>query len=250
MISFNSYNLSSAYLIVNNLNKSDSPIRDIQSESLSFQDGFNVLSSFWRERRIVIGGTIEADSATHLGTLLDELKLNLSGLNKNLDVDYGGSTRRYKATLTKFEAPEDFFNINHIPYSCEFTCQPFGYDTTITNFSSDDVTSSSKNLTTTIAGTYKPLPIISISFDTALGVTGLTFTNNTNGDVISITKAISAGGLLRIDTEKNIVTYNGVQIDFSGPMPMFEVGSNSLTIAVTSTSHRYDLDIDYTARYL
>ena len=250
MISFNGNNLESSYLIINKLNKSDAPERELYSEALSFQDGFEIIRGYWRSRKIVIGGMMDATSASHLGTLLDSLKENLSGINKNLDVDYGGSTRRYKGTLAGLSAPEEFYNITHLPYTAEFLCQPFGYGTSTVSITASDVTASSHTETFTVTGTYKPLPTITITFTAESGASSVTITQMDTGDQTLIEQAFTANDVLIINTETQKVTLNAVNIDFTGPIPEFATGSNSLNIAVSSTSHTYDLDVEYTPRYL
>lgn len=250
MISFDSHDLSTAYLLVNRLNKSDAPFRDLQVEQLAFNDGFVIASDFWRSRTIKIAGMIDASSSGHLASLLDTLKQDLSGVNKNLDVDYGSSTRRYKGTLNRLEAPEDFYNITHLPYTAEFICQPFGYGTSSVNISSDDITASSRTVTSTIQGTFRPLPVITITFTSETGASAVSFTNNTTGDTITITQAFNAADVVIINCEEQKVTVNGTQVDFSGPIPLFEVGSNEMIISVPATARDVDLDIDYTPRYL
>ena len=250
MISFNGNNLESAYLIINRLNKSDAPQRELQNEVLSFQDGHSVIADFWRSRSISISGMINATSAAHLGTLLDTLKGDLSGKEKNLDVDYGGGTRRYVGTMTALNAPEEFYNITHLPYTAQFICQPFGKETSVTTFSSNDITASTETDSITTTGSYKPQPLIQITFDSATAVTGVSFENTTTGDTISITETIVAGDVLIIDTETHKVTLEGTQVDFDGPMPDFVLGLNSFSIEVDSTAHQYDLEITYTPTYL
>lgn len=250
MISFDSNALSSAYLIVNRLNKSDAPSRDLQVDPLAFNDGFVLPTDFWRSRTVVIGGTIVADSAAQLGTLLDQLKQGFAGVNKNLDVDYGSGTRRYKATLRRFEAPEDFYNITYLPYEAEFICQPFGYDTQSINVSSDDMTASSRTVEMTVVGTYRPLPIITITFSTETGASAVGVTNNTTGDAITVTQAFNAADVLIINCEEQKVTVNGVQVDFAGPIPLFATGENELVVSIPATARNVDIDIDYFPRYL
>ena len=250
MISFDSNNLESAYLIINRLNKSDAPQRELQSEVLSFQDGHSIVTDFWRSRTVAIAGIINATGASHLGTLLDTLKGNLSGKEKNLDVDYGGGTRRYVGTLTAFNAPEEFYNIDHLPYSAEFICQPFGKETTVTQFSSLDITGSTETDSITTTGSYKPQPVIQMTFDSATAVSGVSFENTTTGDTISITETIVTDDVLIIDTETHKVTLEGSQVDFDGPIPDFVLGLNSFSIEVDSSAHQYDLQINYTPTYL
>lgn len=250
MISFDSNNLESAYLIINKLNKSDAPSREVQSEVLSFQNGFNIVSNFWRSRSIIIGGMINHTSAANLASQLDTLKQNLSGVNKNLDVDYGSGTRRYKGTLTRLEAPEEFYNITHLPYTAEFLCQPFGYATSNQTLTSNNITTSPKSETLSVIGTYKPQPIITITFDSENGASACAFTNTTTGDTITITQNFNASDILVINTETHKVTLNGTQVDFSGPIPSFALGSNSLSISVPATARQYDLSIVYTPTYL
>lgn len=250
MISFNGNNLESAYLIVNKLNKANAPTREIQSETLSFQDGFNVVADFWRSRTIAISGTITATTANDLATQIDLLKMNLSGVNKNLDVDYGASTRRYVGTLTKLEAPEEFYNITHLPYTAEFLCQPFGYATSNQVLSGNGVTGSVYTNTLTVIGTYKPQPIFSLAFNTENAASAVSFSNSTTGDTITITHNFQADDVLYINTETHKVTLNGVQVDFTGPMPDFVVGENNISISVPATARNYDFSIIYTPTYL
>lgn len=250
MISFNGNTIESAYVLVNKLNRYGTGERDIYSETLSFQDGFEVLRSYWRSRTIILEGTLDATSSDHLGTLLDTLKSNLSGINKNLDIDYAGGTRRFKGTLTKLEAPEDFYNITHLPYTAEFLCQPFGYATTNVSITASDVTAGTHTETFTVTGTYKPQPIITITFTAESGATAVSVENETTGETIVIEQNFSVDDVLVINTETQKVTLNGTQIDFSGPMIDFDIGSNTVNIDVSSTSHTYDLDITYNPRYL
>lgn len=250
MISFNSNDLQTAYLLVNKINKSDAPARELHSENLSIQDGFVVVSNYWRSRTITIAGTLDASSSAHLGTLLDELKENLSGVNKNLDVDYAGGTRRYKATLSKLDAPEDFYNITHLPYTAEFVCQPFGYGTSEISFTSSDVTAASQDETLTITGTYRPNPLITITFGTSASATSVVLTNTSTGDIITISDTFTDGDVLAINTDTHKVTKNGTQIEFSGPMPGFVTGTNYITIDMSGTTINYDLVITYTPLYL
>jgi phage-related protein len=250
MITFNSYSLENSYLLINQINKSDAPAREINYESLSFQDGFTVVSGYWRSRTIVIRGTLDAISTNHMGALLDELKKNLSGINKNLDVDNGAVARRYKATLTRFEAPEDHYNITHLPYTAEFICQPFGYGTVVDEITSEDNFELSYTDLYPFSGSYKPQPHITLSFDSATDATGVTITNHTTGDTIEIETDISSDDVIVINTEACKVTKNGQQIDFYGPIPSFIPGDNSVTFDIAATAAQYDLSITYTPRYL
>lgn len=250
MISFDGNNLESAVVLINKLNRFDGAVRDLQVEFMSFQDGFYIPSDYWRSRTIKLSGMINSASASDMATQVDSLKQYLSGVNKNLDIDYGSGTRRFKATLKDLQAPEEFYNITHLPYQAEFICQPFGYATSNTTFSSSDITTASHSGSHDVVGTYKPQPIITITFDSATSVTALTFTNTTTGDAITVTTALAASDVLVINTETHKVTKNGSQIDFTGPIPEFSTGTNEYTIAVTSTSHQYDLSISYLPRYL
>lgn len=250
MISFNGNNLESAYLLVNKVNKFDAPSRELLSETLTTQDGFELIRGYWRNRRIVIGGTLDASSSSHLGSLIDELKGNLSGINKNLDLDYGGETRRYKGTLSSFEAPEDFYNITHISYTAEFLCQPFGYAPTSISITADDVTASDHSETFSVIGSYNPQPVITLTFSAESGASAVSLENETTGETILIEHDFEADDVLTINTETHKVTVNSTQVDFDGPIIAFSTRDNTIKVAVDSSSHTYDLSITYTPRYL
>ncbi|MHC1728060.1 MAG: hypothetical protein AB9866_19000 [Syntrophobacteraceae bacterium] len=250
MITFNGYALESSTLSIIKLNRFDAAERDLQEEQQSFNDGFFIPSDFWRKKSFHIDGLITADTAADLATAVDTLKQNLAGVRKNLDVPYGSGTRRFIATLSKFSAPEEFYNITHLPYSAEFICEPISMATSSTNYSLDSKTTSPFTGSVTTTGTYRPLPIIILTFSAANTGTEIKFQNLTTGDEITITRNFTTGAIFVINTETHRVTHNGTEIDFTGPIPQFIIGLNSLNVIVTATSFNVNLDIDYVQRFL
>ncbi len=245
-ITFNSYNLQDSNYITKKVTHRKFPSRIILSEPKSRRDGFNVVDKYYERKVIILEGIIVAATASALRTKIDDLKKNIRGTDKEFDIDYGGETIRYKATVQSIDIPEDFFHITFVPFVIELLCHPLGTATSTTNHSDDNIIASPHNSSLTITGSESPLPVITLTVDAETDMTVLKFKNTTTNTEIIITRAFSAADIIIIDCDNLTVKVNGTSVDFTGLFPEFDPGSNNYTITITdSGAFNVDLDVDY-----
>lgn len=250
-VTFDGNSIQSANVLTNKIQHTDYSRRVLNRERKSQDDGFDLLDNYFSERIIIIRGSIKGSSASDLDSQIDTLKENLGGQEKNLDISFGGSTRRYVATVSDLRIPEEYYHLTVVPYEVEFICQPFGRDTSETNHSNDGITSSPESSSLSISGTASPRPKITITIVSETSMTAIKFENTTTSESITITRSFSAGEVLEIDTENKTVEVDDTEVDFSGVFPEFLPGTNSYTLTITDGgAFEVNLDIDYTSLYL
>lgn len=250
-LTFNSYDLQTTNIKTRSIHHKHYPSRVIDIESNIRVADFRFISSYWDKKIVTVKGSIVADSANTLRTVIDEMKNNLQGQEKNLDIDYGDRVIRYTATVISLEIPDDFYYISLVPFTIEFLCQPYGKSTISINSSLDDITTSPKAHSITITGSSDPLPTITLTIDNETSMTAIQFKNTGTNDIITITRAFADAEVLVIDCENQTVQVDGSNVDFDGVFPRFSTGSNSCLITITDGgAFNVDLDIDYYPHYL
>ena len=249
-VTYDSFDIQSATVISNKIQHTDYAGRAIQRRRKTRDDGFDILENYFTERIIVIRGVVKGSSESVLDTNIDNLKENLSGEEKNLDIDFGGSTRRYIATVRELRIPEEFYNLTVVPYEVEFVCQPFGRNTSTTNHSDDANTSSPFTGSLNVAGNAAPKPKITLLINSLTSISVIEFKNTTTNESIKITRTFVASDSLVIDTDAKTVKVNGTEVDFSGVFPAFVIDTNNYEVTVTGSGFNIDLDIDYLPLFL
>lgn len=205
---------------------------------------------------VAIAGAIKGSSQVDLDQRIDAFKGALRGKNKNLDINYAGSIRRYIAT-----APTDGIKIKrrgsllYATFTVAFFCaEPYGRDVAAsTLFSTANATTGSATYTPTVGGTAPyQLPIFTIHIDALTGVGDyLQISNNANDQAILIFgHGLVASDTIIIDCEAREVTLNGVVIDYQGTFLELEPGPVSLTYTDGFTTRTVDRDGIYYKRYL
>lgn len=207
-------------------------------------------------RTIPIGGVIKGSTQVDLDQRIDAFKASLVGKEKNLDINYAGSTRRYIAT-----APTRGVKIKrdgtklYANFTVQFLCsQPFGRDTAYTTLISElNHTTGTYTANPTIGGTAEyQLPVFTITIDALTG-TGdyVQISNDANEQAILIFgQSLTSGDILVIDCERRIVTLNGAQIDYNGTLLELTTGANSITYTDGFTTRTVDIEAKYYKRYL
>ena len=250
-ISFDSYDLQTSEIKTRSINHKQYPSRVIDIESNLRTADFKFIASYWDKKIVTVKGSLTATTSTALRTLIDDMKNNLQGIEKNLDIDYGNGTIRYTATVQSLEIPDDFYYITHVPFTIEFLCQPYARSTTSTNSSLDGITTSPKSHSFVVTGSSDPLPEITLTINNETTMTEIEFNNVTTSDTITITRAFSDAEVLVIDCKNQTVKVDDVDVDFVGVLPRFDTGTNSCTITITDGgAFNVDLDIDYYSHYL
>lgn len=136
-----------------------------------------------------------------------------------------------------------------------FECSDsYGYDTTAKTFY--NLTNQTNYLNTypfIIGGTAKTqVPVIQVQLNTTPGSptnASIIIGNQTTGQAVTVTRTWSQYDLLVVDSKNKTVQVNGVDVVFSGAIPEFSLGSQTLYIQDTFTSRNYRAILQLQQRY-
>lgn len=260
-ILFNSNNLqtfsaaTNLGIITNKIRHTDLPSRDVAIMALANANSSVIPYTGFPNRKITISGVIKGSSQSDIDSRIDTFKGYFNGKDKNLDIVYGSSTRRYVATVNAISVERDDHNY-WATFNVEFVCtQPFGCDTAqATALSATGRTSAAYTDSHTFVGSAPyQLPKITITYTAVTGgASFVSFTNNANGQSVTVTdQTFVAGDVLEIDVKNKTVKKNGVEIDFIGAFTEFEPGvSTSFSYADGFTTRTFNIDVKYYPLYL
>lgn len=253
-IEFDGYSLQDSNIIATNIVDSSAPTRELPTYRVPRNNGEGILGDFFRRRTIKVVGFIKESTTALLEARLNTLKRRLTLREGDLDRNIGGTVKRIKATLVN---PDSMFgdrqgyHITFCPFSFEFmSVEPMWHDLAYTSQTSTGVVSLVRNDAISNDGTYKAPAVLIVIFDAAVSVTKFTFTNNTNGEILSVTRSFAAGDVLIIDGEERSVTVNSSEVDYDGIFPDLDYSANSFTLTTTGTSVDYTSTIKYKKAYL
>lgn len=240
-IVFNNYGLQNTSHISEYSRHESGPRKEFVLSDVPRGDGKNLQDSFYKDKIISIKGVLIKDSIANLVAQMDIMKKFLREANKTLRIVEGQNTKVYTANLTNSESM--FPNREHwmttiVYYNLKFTTwTPFGRDETRTTREDFSKTAASIEIELTNSGTIEARLKTYIQVDAASNFSKLSWKNNTNGNQIDITRNFSAGEQILIDGENQVITVDGVAVDFEGFPPKLNIGANSFTLTITSTSH-------------
>lgn len=251
---FNGYSLQSSSFRTRIIQHTNIPTRLIQSEPRARADGQNLVNVRLSTRVIDVEGVMAAADRQSLVTLIDQMKLQLSGASGTLDIDYGNSVRRYYATVQNLELPEDFYNISQAPYKVTFFCaDPFGYLTNSGVISVPATSNLLQDTLITLSGSADTEPAITLTVNTQNAMSLLTVSNETDGDVIVISKPggnFSNGDVILINSRLKTVQINNSGVDYSGRFPILTQSQCVIRIAIAATAANWQMIINYPPKFL
>lgn len=209
------------------------PTRNINLLELARDDGAIIVNEKYGTKTITIQGVLQGSSASDLQTKLDTFKELFSRSEKNLDITPdGGSIRRYVATCTRHDLPENHYNILILPFTADFVvADGVGRDTIATAIvNAQAISATTYTSSMVLAGSAKPKPIIDILIGSNnTNSRGIAFENTDNGQKIIITKTTAFANAIHliINCQNKTVQYNAEDIRFYGPFPEFLIGTNN-----------------------
>lgn len=218
-------------------------------------DGSSIPAINYPSKKISIAGTIKGSSQSDLDSRIDTFKGYFNGKNKNLDIAYGSSTRRYVATKNTLSVIRQQKSL-YAKFAIEFICtNPFGLDTSTTNLWTAKTAFSSATFTETptIGGTAPfQLPIITITINSLTGAGDyVQISNDNNGQELMVYGlGLIADDVIVIDCIERTVTVNGVEVDYYGTFLELEPGANSITYTDGFTTRDVDVSGVYTKSWL
>jgi len=256
-IQFDGYSLQNDEIITSSIEGWSSPARELSTYRTPRGDGGGMTGAYYRERHVILRGIIKESTQALLEDKLDEFKQRLSTQEGELAIKVNGSTvtvRVTNATLRNSDSMlsgRENFHISFCPFELDFVCsEPLLTDTEDTAQTTESLTSLAYPTALDNTGTYLAPMVAIMIIEAAVGITGVTITNNENGDEITVTDALAAGDVIVIDGQNKSVTVNSVEVDYDGVFPSLEVGVNSLEIDFSGTSIQYTLTTKYRNTYL
>lgn len=269
-ITFNNYALQTDDIIVSDLQHEDVSHKGLNISLFPDRAGGRLNQATYGSRKISLKGWLFADSSAALGTAIDDMKRSILNVKeKNLDIEdyagaeYGGTTRRYIATCSSLRIPRNPGDITAVKWEAEFIASnpPMGMSTASTTiedhghtFSAGAVEESTITGTVEFDGSFRPLPVVTITLNSCDSVSDVYFENMDGDGHYSRTRIMGyeflAGDVISIDSDAGTVKVNGTEVEFIDGFPRFTLDGNSYTITVLGKSYDLDLDITYTALWL
>jgi predicted phage tail component-like protein len=233
----------------------DIPAKMIQTETKARADGLTIVNVKYGQRQISVEGLLSAADRNTLVGLVDTMKMNLKDASGVLDIDYGNSTRRYYATVSDLNIPEEFYSITSVPYKIKFICaDPFGYATNSGILSLPGQTAQLLDTLITMSGSIDSDPVVQLTINSASVFSLLTISNENTNEFIIISKPggnFANSDVVIMDSKRKVVQINNSGVDYTGRFPTLGVGSvQRLRVAIQATSVNYDLVIKYSPRFL
>lgn len=253
-ISFDSNSLQTANIITSDIDHESHPAINAQIAQIAHANQ-SVMPFRTNPNKIIrISGKISDSSIANLDSRLDTFRSYFTGQDKNLDIGYNGTTRRYIATATDVQIARPN-GLMYAEFSIEFTClQPYGQDTTTqTALNATGRTLNAYTDAYTFLGTALwQRPIVTITLTAVTGGTSqsMTFSNNVTGQTITINRTWSAGDVVVIDATQKTVTVNGNNVAFTGAFPEFSPGAQTLSYTDSFTTRTFNINVVYYPMYL
>lgn len=253
-ITYNGNNLQTDNIITNSINHTDLPSKNSGMYGVANADRSAIPFVEYPSRSITIAGVIKGDDQDDLDLRVDQFKQYFNGIDNDLDINYAGSTRRYKATANGISVTRTGA-LEFAPFEVQMICtDPFGADITPTEIT-NTLAHSSPNftITTTIEGSAPyQLPVFTITLNTITGSGDyVQLTNDNNGqEMLLYGLNLQDGDVIVIDCEQRKVTYNDVEIDYTGVFLELDTGDASVTYADGFATRSVDIHAEYIKRYL
>lgn len=241
-------------IITNSIDHASLPDKTVNLFALANSNMSAISSINYPSKTINIAGFIKGSSAADLDSRIDAFKGYLLGTDKNLDINYNGSTRRYIATANTVSVTRDG-GVLFAAFSVEFVCTlPFGTETSDTTaLSATGRTSSSYSDNYTFLGNAPAqLPVFTITINSVTGGTNafIQVGNSGTSQQIIVTRTWSADDVLEVDCYNKTVKVNGTDVDFTGGFPEFAPGAQTMAYADNFTTRNFDIDVTYKKLYL
>lgn len=252
-ISYNTNSLQTSSIVTSEIDHHSAPDNDVTLLAIAFASRNKAILNNYSGKTISIEGTLVAASISAMDTLEDTFKGYLVGREKNLDIEHATGTRRYIVTPTSVRVDRPG-GLNYGNFFAKFLCSsPFGVDIALTTLdTTTGYTSATRNIAVTMVGSAEfqyPIIAITLNSGTQLSNGTVSIGNNSNGQVLQINRNWVAGDVITVDTYENLVKVNNVEVPFTGAIPVFGPGAQTITYADTFLTRNVDFAISQYGRW-
>lgn len=232
-ITFDGNSMQTANILTQVIDHGSHPVKAVSPIALAHANRSVIPSIFYPNKLITVSGEILSTvSIADLDNILDTFRSYFTGNNKNLDIDYNSTTRRYYSTPTNVSISRPG-GLLYAEFQVQFFCaDPFGYNTGTSTLKNDTaITTLPYAPSMTFLGNAPTQsPVITYTLTTVTGNSGgqtVMIGNAATGQTISINRVWTAGDVVVIDTYNKTVTVNGQPSAFTGAFPLFSPGTGS-----------------------
>lgn len=247
---FNGYNLNSVPgLSVYAITPPGSATRTLNIPNIARISARKAISAFYDANQITIGVYITANTRELLEAAMDTLFTNLQLIEGSLVVPRsGGTARSYTCTYSGSTVNNNMQNTdspasNYVDLTLVFDCSDsYGYDQFFTPMIGPISNTSSPNQWNYNqgGGADTQVPVLNFYFTGGtLGAGTVVIGNNNSGQAVSITRTWAVGDTLTINAQNNTVQVNGNDVTFTGAIPTFSLGANTITYSDNFSSRTY-----------
>jgi phage-related protein len=227
------------------------PERDFVTADVPGGHGLTLLEDWFRKNPIKLNGWVSAITKEQLDLKIHEFMRNIHGQGGILYIKNAGTYKELVTTLQRAIFENKHYSTVKKKFSLEFSgVKSFWRDKDYTSVFYSAQSGLTLNGQMNNSGSTVAYPIFIAIFSAASSITAIELENTTTGETITITENISASDVIIFDSERNVVTKNGVDIEFSGRMLSLPVGINSFTMTLTGTSATHDLTAKHKNQYL
>jgi hypothetical protein len=242
----NSFSLQSSTVVSSRMLHDSAPEQELNLLKITRRDGQKLISATYKPKSITFVGQIKGSTQDELEANIDTFKRYVEITEGNLDIAYSGSYRRYKVACLSVTIERARAHLTYAPFTLTFLV----YDPPLAKevnalggnlvvqeaLSVQQITTQSYETTITFDGSAKPKPAIDFVLDTVGALTDISFKNETTGQQISIGTSWSNSDRLTVDTDNATVQRGGIDIDFSGIFPEFDLGANKVLVTLTDAA--------------
>lgn len=211
------------------------PERELNSLVMARNDGDVFISERFGKKVIELEGILVGTSQADLESKKDIMSELFARLEKNLDIDWNGATRRYVASCEDLKFDRDHYNIFYVPWSARFVVfSGIGEDPTeVTIVNADTFTANYKTKQITLLGSAEAKMRFSIAVRSPNNtIKGIELKNTDTGERIYVISASSLDNkTVEIDSRLKTVKIAGVEVSYYGTFPRFVPGVNNIQIS-------------------
>lgn len=225
----------------------DPPTRELQVYPVAYGDGNIPAIERLTSRRLVVRGDFKGKLVESQATM-NTFNSYLVGVNKLIAFEWSGINVTANGSIESVSYGE--YSGGHITTTVVFVLHtPFVYGTTNITYTLTNQTTIPQTQVAVNEGAFYAEPTITITLDsfTGSGVQEMQLTIDNVSCFIQ--REFTAADVIVVDSSNKTVKANGVDIEFTGRLPIIPVGSWPITYYDTFSARQVDINITYKKRY-
>lgn len=230
------------------------PSRQMRAFKLANQNRSALTSAEYVDKEITVFAIARACDSEDAEQIMMNLRAVTQAFRKTLRINQYNTVVDYTATL---QSMSHSWVGNNMKIEMTFYCDiPIGTDTTVEQLIAvldENTTVSPTDYAITLGGSaIEQYPIITITINSlTIGAGGkITITNSANTNSIEISSTFVALNEIVIDTYAKLVTINGLEVNYVGRIPEFNVGTTDIVYSDDFSARNINLTAEYQKRYV